>query len=263
MNKILATKECAAALRSAEAADKYIDACTLSRLNMAARAGTTYTQFLLNDSDIRAYTNLLNEYVRYLPQRLYTDIVQVKIAILMPSADTGFPHTRPGNLICLPYSGMMPSLKTYIHELWHIHQRMNRDLWNKMYASAWGFTPFSLDKIPLDIRQHMRINPDTIMSGPYCWRNEWVALPIFQSTTQPKMGDIAVWFLNVRTGRISHSMPDTWKEYFHSGGLSTSAHEHPNELSAYMLAEFDSLGGSSPAFKDLITAIGATALRKI
>jgi hypothetical protein len=256
---ILNKFECHNELINAESVDKYLELCSKSWANSSARSSNNYNAYTLTDVEINAYFKLFNEYLRYLPPRLLSDINFIKICILMPSADNGFPHTRPGNLICFPHASILPPLKTFKHELWHVHQRLYPLKWRKIYIDVWGFSPYRLSDIPEQYRKQVRLNPDTIMFGFFCWRNEWMPLPIMTSPTHPKLNECEIWFYNVRTGTIRHSMPDAWSTYFHSTLLPASAHEHPNELSAYMLSELHK-DDKSQAFKDLLSAVGITSM---
>lgn len=251
------------ALHYAERNDRYITACLESPANSRARMGTIYQVANLSPVEMNTYTQLFEEYKRHVPRRLLADLDYVSIVILMPSADTGFPHTRPDRLICFPHSGRLPSLSTFIHELWHIHQRTYPDLWARFYEKIWKCKLYSIDNIPDELYSHMRINPDTLAQRVYCWRDTWVALPIFQSPTQPQLGECSVWFLNIRTGVWRKSAPVEWAEYF--GGderqIPASAHEHPNELSAYMLSLLSHDAKGSPAFRDLVSSVGVTAFQ--
>jgi hypothetical protein len=250
------------ALAEAETVDQYISDCQYSKQNTLARANTAYTPVKLSEKDYTVLVSLFKEYSKHIPKRLSHDISYVNIVILMPSADTGFPHTRPGNLICFPQSAELPSLKTFIHELWHIHQRLFPALWDKLYKEVWKFTPFNGVGIPDEIYEQIRINPDTIVRGFFCWREEWVPLPIFQSVTQPKMSDCAIWFWNIRTKQIRHTMPIAWKDYFYSSLLSSTSYEHPHEVSAYMLSEFSPDIKQPSAFSNLVKGVGITSFSK-
>jgi hypothetical protein len=248
------------ALDYAERKDRYIDRCLQSPANSRARTGTAYLVAHLSESEMNTYTQLFEEYKRHIPQRLLADLDYVSIVILMPSADTGFPHTRPDRLICFPHSASLPSLSTFIHELWHIHQRTYPDIWARFYERVWRFRPSSAEDIPEELYSHIRINPDTLAQRFYCWRDTWVALPIFQSPTQPRLGDTSIWFVNIQTGLWRKSAPAEWIDYFGNNTmLPLSAHEHPNELSAYMLSLFSHDMKGPRAFRDLVTSIGATS----
>jgi hypothetical protein len=256
---ILPTPKIHEALYYAESKDKYNRACGESRKNADARQGMNYTAAALTDVDFNMYNQLFKEYIRFVPQRLLRDIDYASIAILMPSADNGFPHTRPDRLVCFPQSASLPPLETFIHELWHIHQRAHRDLWHRLYTVTWGFKPWNSEGIPEELRSQIRINPDTMMYGLYCWRDEWVPLPIYNSPTRPRMNDCSVWFLNVKTGRWRQTVPEAWAEYFSHPMIPASAHEHPNELSAYMLSLLGHDMRGPPAFVALKSAVGMTS----
>ena len=258
---ILLTPKIHEALYYAEDKDKYNKICNESRANAEARSGMNYTAAMVSQVDYNVINDLLKQYIKLLPQRLINDLDYVSIALLMPSADNGYPHTRPDRLICFPQSSSLPSLETFIHELWHVHQRKYHDLWHKLYTTVWGFKRwYDEDKeLPDELRKQLRINPDTSLYGLYCWKDEWVPLPVFLSPTRPRMNDCAVWFWNIRTKRWRQTIPETWSEYFSSSLLPASAHEHPNELSAYMLSTLSHDMRRPPAFAALVDSIGITA----
>lgn len=257
---VLSTTDAIFTLRYSEGIDHYLEYCQSSQSNYIARKDNVYAHYTINSADFNAYHNLFNTYIKHLPKRLLNDIHEIDIVILMPSADNGFPHTRPTKAVCFPKSGLLPSLKTFNHELWHIHQRLYKPLWEKIYTDTWKFTPYDKNKIPDDLRKQIRLNPDTMYYDLYSWRDEWVPLPIFVSPTQPKMNECEIWFWNTRTHRVKHSIPDAWESYFGGKLLPSSAHEHPNELSAYMLSELKADGIIPQAFKDLLKSVGITSI---
>jgi hypothetical protein len=263
---ILITPKIHEALYYAESKDRYNRLCNESSSNSEARHGMNYTAASLSETDIQVLNNLFKNYVPFVPPRLLHDIDYISIATLMPSADGGFPHTRPERLICFPQSASLPSLQTFIHELWHIHQRKYPDLWKRLYLNIWGFKEWRDEgdaKLPEELRKQIRINPDTLGingdRGLYCWKNEWVPLPIFLSPSRPKMNDCAIWFWNIRTMKWRQSPPEAWTAFFSSPLVPSSANEHPNELSAYMLSSIEYDMRSPPAFVALKDAIGRTA----
>ena len=258
---ILCNGRASEALNYAEQKDRYVETCLASPSNAHARIGTSYTLAKLSDTDTNAIRTLFDEYRRHMPHRLQRDIDYVNIIFLMPSADTGFPHTRPDQLICFPQQATLPSLETFLHEMWHIHQRKYPALWRRLYKTVWQFRPASADQIPAELRKYMRINPDTMVDGPYCWRDTWIPLPIFQSPTQPRLGECSIWFYNVNTHVWRKTAPADWVAYF-GNTLPPTAHEHPNELSAYMLSTLtQDQTGAPPAFRDLSASVGAISFR--
>lgn len=257
---ILITPKIHEALHYAESKDRYNRLCQESWVNAEARKGMNYTAATLKSIDLNVLNDLFKQYMNFVPPRLLHDIDYVSIGMLMPSADHGFPHTRPDRLVCFPQSASLPSLQTFIHELWHVHQRQYSDLWKKMYTQVWGFKEWrDKDELPDELRKQMRINPDTVNYGLYCWKNEWVPLPIFTSPTRPQMNECAIWFWNTRTKLWKKTPPEAWSAYFSSPIVPASANEHPNELSAYMLSTISHDMRSPPAFAALVDAIGRTA----
>ena len=80
-------------LRLAEGVDSYRRRCAVSEYNAEARRGNEYEPFFIGNG----IATFLEDFARETPL-----LNRAKIIIMRPSADCGFPHTRPGNLICMP-----------------------------------------------------------------------------------------------------------------------------------------------------------------
>ena len=80
-----------ALLGQAEALDNYRAACAASELNAFARQGQQYTFFPCELQN--SLQNIVEHYDLTKGSRVIT---------LHPTADGGFPHTRPNNIICMP-----------------------------------------------------------------------------------------------------------------------------------------------------------------
>ena len=118
-------------LNNAESVDNYLVECHDDRANSIARRNLTYSPNTIPLRDLNyivAYLDGAN-----LPRRLTNELDVVNIIHLMPSADGGMPHTRPGEIICYPNISQVFSNITLIHELWHIHQRKYKDEWFKVF----------------------------------------------------------------------------------------------------------------------------------
>lgn len=171
-----------------------------------------------------------------LPRRLIIDVDYVNVVCMVPSADAGMPHTRPGNIICIPY-GVLPSFETIIHELWHIHQRKYPHIWNKFFNEQWYFKEWTTGRLPNSIDAQRRFNPDTIDSPLWIWKNEWVPVPIMTNITTPSLRDTDIWFFNIQSGSLlTDGNPPAEMKSFFSENINHIAYEHPKEMSAYMLS---------------------------
>jgi hypothetical protein len=192
-----------------------------------------------------------NQFENVNPIRLLNDLKHIKIVQLMPSADGGMPHTRPGNIICYPDISQLFSQTTLIHELWHIHQRNYKDLWFKTFKRL-GWTMWE-GKLPENLEKSRRYNPDTIDAPFWIFNEEWVPIPIFKDISRPNVADVEIWFYNVQKQYHIKRVPDEILSYF--PGLPPSAYEHPREITAYLLSEPDKYKNSQ-GFKHLIESIG-------
>ena len=216
-------------LTIAEAHDNYIAACMASPINAEARQNCIYAPSFLQDSDAERLTTL----VRSIDLLRDTDTL-----ILGHSAENGFPHTRPKALICLP-AGVVASSndselkETLCHEAFHVHQRQFPGLW-KEFCTAEGWTPLSKDDIPFRFREQCRINPDTFYDTQFwAWDTHYVPLPMFKQGFTVGLGDVTIEWLDLRTGALFHSAPDSFRETYGT----PSQPEHPYEIYAVMFAK--------------------------
>jgi hypothetical protein len=240
-------------LTIAEQHDMYVEECMDDESNAIARRNCTYAP---NRIGLQEKTYALNffENIR-IPQRLISDIGYVNIIHLMPSAEGGMPHTRPGNIICYPILSNMYSQSTLIHELWHIHQRHYKAEWIRVFEKLgwkqWG------GQLPETLEKYRRYNPDTIDCPLWIFQDNWVPVPIFKDITHPNINDVDIWFYSPQKRTHIKQVPDELRNY--CGGLPLSAYEHPRELTAYMLADPEKYKGNI-GFQHLIEAIGHTAI---
>ena len=217
-------------LERAEAIDGYRRACSRNPLNAQVREGQIYE---LSNITIKAYNFLRNAIDEY-------PLLQgSEFAILDSTADGGFPHTRPNNLICLPNSlcKEAPATNefriTLLHEGMHIHQRKFKNEWDKAMEQA-GWTPISKERIPEEFRDRVRINPDTMMSPFWAFNTFHVPLPIFQRIESPKLNGAVVEWLDIRSGALFHDPP---KAFIQKYGKYIKQPEHPYEIYAESFSE--------------------------
>lgn len=214
----------------AEAHDNYIATCSASPVNALARREYVYGPSFLEDSHAERLTTI----VRSIDLLRDTDTV-----ILSGSADNGYPHTRPRALICMPASFVKSSSdqelkETLCHEAMHVHQRLNPAVWKAMCKSE-GWTPLSYTTIPSRFRERCRINPDTFYDTPYwAWDTHYAPLPMFKPgfSDTVSLGDVTIEWLDLRTGALFHSPPDSFTEKY---GTPPQP-EHPYEIYAVLFA---------------------------
>jgi hypothetical protein len=242
-------------LNEAEKDDFYLEECHDDKSNSLARRNLTYNPNTISLRDLNYANNFLDGSRTFLPSRLLNDLNEVKIIQLMPSADGGMPHTRPGNIICYGDISQLFSSTTLIHELWHIHQRNYKDLWLKTFKRL-GWTMWS-GNLPEELEQARRFNPDTIDCPLWVFDDEWVPVPIFKNITHPNMTDVDIWFYNIKKHYHIKRIPGEIESYFPS--MPQSAYEHPREIAAYMLSEPQKYS-QSQGFKHLLESIGEISI---
>lgn len=209
-------------LAKAEQIDKYRTACSRSELNRLARSQHIYSVFS-------------NENPAALQQVADTmDLTRgSKIVILHPSADNGYPHTRPGNLICMPAGfSLYNAPKTLLHEACHLHQRSHAPYWTS-YSIKQGWWPIAADQVPERFRSRCRINPDTIATPFWSWQEHYVPLPLFRNEQSPSMGECDVRWYDMRNGVLYKVPPPSFTARYGDTGQP----EHPFEVSAIEFSE--------------------------
>jgi hypothetical protein len=229
----------------------YLEECYDDRANSVARHNCSYAPNTIPLREINYANNFFLTVSSMIPQRLLAELSEVKIINLMPTADGGMPHTRPGNVICYPIFDQIYSESTLVHELWHIHQREFKDLWFKVFKRL-GWLMWD-GKLPEMLESNRRLNPDTIDCPLWIFNGEWVPVPIFKDVSHPKIGEVEIWYYNPNSRYHTKKIPIELESYFPN--LPPSAYEHPREITAYLLSEphkYDNCLG----FKHLIEEIG-------
>ncbi len=231
------------ALNWAERIDGYLAAVAESELNMKARSTGEYKPAEFSQEG------------RTIPvEEKSSPWPNGQVVWMDQGADAGLPHTRPPYYICLPTSIDLESpagLATLKHERIHVSQRLHEDTWKKIYADAWNFVPVLPPELPERVRRRIRINPDTCRAPVYAWVSasasvsaggQWIPYALFNSSFDPKLTDTTIHWWHIQSANLYSVPPPGWSDFF-GRNLSSSAHEHPNELAAYILTSTQ----SSPA----------------
>jgi len=242
-------------LANAEKEDSYLQECHDDKANSLARRNLTYSSNQVSLRDNNYAVSYIDSTIPLLPMRLLRELNEVKIIQLMPTADGGMPHTRPGDIICYPDISQLFSKITLIHELWHIHQRKFKDVWLKTFKRL-GWAIWN-GELPEQLENARRYNPDTIDSPYWIFDGKWVPIPIFKDITRPNVSDVEIWFYDPENKYHIKRVPPELASYF--PGLPASAYEHPREITAYVLSEPEKYS-SSQGFKHLIESIGNVSI---
>ena len=214
-------------LQDAEKEDNYLKLCRESLVNRLARQHSAYIPHS-SDPAMRWSSQL--------PAWILPVAEKSQVVWMHPSADRGLPHTRPGGLVCIPrYFPEDKMLGTLLHELVHVSQRQNPDAWRKIYRTqGWRrATQEEIDKIPDDLYDKIRLNPDTIMSSQFWVWGSTMPLPIFQRHDKPALNEADVRWLDLENGYLFRAPPQEFQRYF--GPVHDP--EHPAEVAAYSLAD--------------------------
>lgn len=231
-------------INKAELVDFYLEECYDDKLNSIARRNLSYSANSVSSLNIEIAKKVI-ENTSLSKQLLY--LGEVNIIQLMPSADAGMPHTRPGNIICCPDISSL-SESTLIHELWHIHQRSFPDYWLKIFKKI-GWTIWR-GKLPDKLENVRRYNPDTIDEPYWIFNDKWVSVPVFKDITHPTVNDVEICFYNPYIDYYTRQVPEELSSYTELSGISL---EHPREIAAYILSGFN----KSSAYKDLLNAMNS------
>lgn len=211
------------ALRKAEVIDGYRKACESCSLNSAARSNQIYAPSFLEVGQLIRVSDAISK----VPLASTCDIV-----VLHPSADNGYPHTRPNSLICMPASFVGSSTsknleETILHEAIHIHQRRNPKLWESACRKE-GWTPISAEQIPPEFTSRCRLNPDTMSKPFWAWQTNSVPLPLFTREDYPTMEGVQIKWFDIRTNAVITDPPPSFTARYGS----PSQPEHPYEILA-------------------------------
>ena len=247
------------ALDRAEEIDHYLEECNEDRSNRMARQDTAYAAQRITYYELKRAEVALENSISFLPPRLLSDLTTVSIVPLMPSADGGMPHTRPGNLLCCPDLSQIAHLPTLIHELWHIHQRLYMDVWTRVFHE-WGWTPLedtSAYVLSPRIEAVRRYNPDTIDSPFWVYQHTWIPIPVFKDPAHPSVSDTEIWFIHRTEGYHVRTVPPEMRQSYPTA--PDAAFEHPREMAAYLLSNPDRHRGT-PGFEALRSFVGETAM---
>jgi hypothetical protein len=211
----------ASLLQKAEAMDGYRKLCDASELNRLARSQHTYAPFFHPMEETFRSLAKQNELTR-----------NCQLLFLHPSADSGFPHTRPKNLICIPGKyGAQDVEEMLLHEGFHIHQRKFEQDWIS-YSILQGWWPITASEIPERWRERVRINPDTLSQPFWTWDERYIPLPLFTNEASPSLPETSIRWMDKRMGTLLTIPPPSFTARY--GAIAQP--EHPFETGAIEFA---------------------------
>jgi hypothetical protein len=212
-------------LEEAELRDGYRAACAASAPNAFARRYCLYRPFFVEE----AAAERLQRVVDAIPLLQDTTVV-----VMHPTADEGYPQTRPPNLVLLP-TKMIPDrptaelAETLRHEAIHIDQRRRPAVWVAACQQR-GWQPVAANRLPDSLLSRCRINPDTMSPHPFwAWDTHHVPLPLFSSEQPNTIADVVIKWLDLRSRTVHKDPPASFVSVF---GASPSQPEHPYEIYA-------------------------------
>lgn len=255
LNVIFDNRYATALLNKAEQSDAYLEKCYDDTLNAYSRSKLSYSPNTIPLREKNYLESFIEMSKSFIPIRLLNDLHTVNIIQLMPSSDGGMPHTRPNNIICYPNISQFYSQTTLIHELWHIHQRTYKELWTNVFQSI-GWTVWT-KSMPEKLEQICRYNPDTIDSPFWIYNNTWIPIPVFKNITRPHISEVDIWFYNPHDNHHITYIPSELIEMFPD--LPDVAYEHPREITAYVLSDYDKYK-ESKGVNELIKSIGQISI---
>jgi hypothetical protein len=107
--------------------------------------------------------------------------------------------------------------------------------------------------LPRRLDKYRRYNPDTIQQPLWIYDNKWIPIPIFNDIRRPTMSDVSIWFYSpIDDFHITRIPVDILTHY---PDVPSSAYEHPRELTAYMLSDYEKYR-TSPGFIELLSYVG-------
>ena len=151
------------------------------------------------------------------------------------SCENGYPHTINKNTMMIPESHPKERLAiTVEHEKIHLLQRRYPEIWEAWYKLMWSYTIQKSPpaRMPKELVDKRRFNPDTEDKPFTCWRGRWWSVPVYISMNPGSLAETEIVWWDEETGQISKSAPPEWSDFFGQQPQD----EHPHEMAAQMIA---------------------------
>lgn len=165
----------------------------------------------------------------------------IRIIKVNDNVENGYPHTHK-NIVVLPDNWWINmNFTTFIHELVHIDQRINKSKYLELYE-LWGFNLYNKKIFGLDnILERNRVNPDGLTNN-WVWSygkydNYWIGA-VFNSKNPVNLADVKyiICKLKIHDMKLYYldyneelSSSNVFNDYF---GNLLSNNYHPNEIVA-------------------------------
>lgn len=229
--KVLGLEDAYEEMANNESEDQYLKSCTESVPNLAA-IHKIYMKPCRPPADTQTMSNAA---MAALPAALMPTGT-IKVGIF----EDGLPHTRPPATIWFPESMLYKSNEnfneTFLHECIHLHQRAHEDVWDKFYREQWNCIRYA-GKIPKEVDERRRLNPDTIRAPFYAWHSSgsvYIPVAVYKKPEDAELSEVRLVFVRP-DGSWSAVLPPGWMEFF--GTQIPSICEHPHEMAAYILSD--------------------------
>jgi len=213
----------------------------------------------LNNKILSKYKNstpIIQKYLQYWSPK-------IQLAKSIHGLESNMPHTQSNVLMMPEYWWEKPDFSTFMHELVHVHQRLQPNEWNILYKKYWHFEYISgLDSGKVrgldSIIARSRMNPDGtdfnwLWMGAKDGRPRWIGA-VYPIGRKPKLTHVD--YVSVPLDPVSnisnaggYLLPTIYhngqnlplisddREFMTFFGVKANNY-HPNELGAQMMEEY-------------------------
>jgi hypothetical protein len=151
------------------------------------------------------------------------------------SCEDGVAHTRDNRIYLPDNINTVMRSDTIRHELIHIYQRRNPEVWMNFYRRNWSFVIGDKPPdLPQEILDGRRSNPDTWTHPWACWMGRWWPVPVYKDNYNPRLRDVNIVYWDAWKKQAFSDPPPEWYAFFGTPAQP----EHPHEIAAcYIVLE--------------------------